>query len=111
AYVYRTYGEPYIPVEELDEHIASIARTICNDKATINICGQEFPHEVVKSVLLKVNIDCLERTVDKVKTVDDIRNLEKYFLSTLFNEINNNHFTNNNGERWAKYAVQRDFGY
>ena len=110
-YVYRTYGEPYIPVKELDEHIESIARTICNDKATITICGQEYPHEVVKSVLLKVNIDCLERAVDKVKTIDDIRNLEKYFLSTLFNEINNNHFTSNNDDRWAKYAVHRDLGY
>ena len=111
-YIHPIYGnEPYIPVKELDEHIESIARTICNDRATITICGQEFPHEVVKSVLLKVNIDCLERAVDKVKTVDDIRNLEKYFLSTLFNEINNNHFTSNNGDRWAKYAVHRDLGY
>ncbi|MCM1508252.1 MAG: DUF6017 domain-containing protein [Ruminococcus flavefaciens] len=111
-YIHPLYGHgPYIPVKELDEHIESIARTICNDRATITICGQEYPHEVVKSVLLKVNINCLERTVDKVKTIDDIRNLEKYFLSTLFNEINNQHFTSNNGERWADYAVKRDFGY
>lgn len=111
-YIHPLYGRrPYIPVKELDEHIESIARTICNDRATITICGQEYPHEVVKSVLLKVNINCLERTVDKVKTIDDIRNLEKYFLSTLFNEINNQHFTSNNGERWADYAVKRDFGY
>lgn len=111
-YIHPIYASAlYIPVKELDEHIESIARTICNDRATITICGQEFHHEVVKSVLLKVNIDCLERAVDKVKTVDDIRNLEKYFLSTLFNEINNNHFTNNNGRRWADYAVKRDFGY
>lgn len=111
-YIHPMFGdEPYIPVKELDEHIESIARTICNDRATINICGQEFPHEVVKSVLLKVNIDCLERAVDKVKMTEDIRNLEKYFLSTLFNEINNYHFTSNNDERWADYAVKRDFGY
>ena len=112
SYIHPIYSsEPYIPVKELDEHIESIARTICNDKATITICGQEFPHEVVKSVLLKVNIDCLERAVENVKTTDNIRNLEKYFISTLFNEINNNHFKTNNEERWADYAVKRDLGY
>ena len=111
-YIHPIYGnEPFIPVEELDEHIESIARTICNDKATITICGQEFPHEVVKSVLLKVNMNCLERAVESIKMTDNIRNLEKYFISTLFNEINNNHFTNNHEERWAKYAVERDLGY
>lgn len=110
-YIYPTFGdEPYIPVKELDEHIESIARTICNDSATITICGQKFPHEVVKSVLMKVNINCLESAVDKVKMTDNIRNIEKYFLSTLFNEINNYHFTNNNDERWEDYIIKRDFG-
>lgn len=111
-YIHPMYrSQPFIPVQELDEHIQSIARAICNDKATVTICGQEFPHEVVKSVLLKVNTDCLERTVENMRTTDNIRNLEKYFISTLFNEINNNHFKNNHDERWANYAVKRDFGY
>jgi len=60
---------------------------------------------------MKVNIECLERAVDKVKMTDNIRNLEKYFLSTLFNEINNYHFTSNNDERWEDYIIKRDFGY
>lgn len=101
----------YIPVEELDELIQMIVRTICSGKEKYSICGQEFPHEIVKSTLLKVNMDCLEKTIDNVKKTDNIRNLEKYFISTLFNEINNNHFKNNNDERWADYAVKRDFGY
>ena len=109
-YVYG-YRDQYIPTEELDEHIESIARTICNDQATITICGQEFPHEVVKSVLLKVNIECLERAVESMKKTDIIRNHEKYFLSTLFNEINNNHFKTNHEERWSDYVIRRDFGY
>ena len=111
-YVYPSYGhEPYIPVEELDEHIESIARTICNENATITICGQEFPHEVVKSVLLKVNIECLERAVESMRVTGNIRNHEKYFISTLFNEINNNHFKSNHEERWSDYVIRRDFGY
>ena len=59
---------------------------------------------------MKVNINCLESAVDKVKMTDNIRNIEKYFLSTLFNEINNYHFTNNNDERWEDYIIKRDFG-
>lgn len=102
---------PYIPMEELDELIQMIVRTICSGKETYSICGQEFPLEVVKSTLLKVNITCLENTIDNIRKTDNIRNLEKYFISTLFNEINNNYFKSNNEERWADYAVKRDFGY
>lgn len=111
-YIHPTYAdEPYIPVKELDEHIESIARIICNDRATITICGQEFPHGVVKSVLLKLDMTCIERAVDNIKKTDNIRNIEKYFISTLFNEINNRQFRSNNDERWADYSVNRDFGY
>ncbi|MDE6034746.1 MAG: helix-turn-helix domain-containing protein [Ruminococcus sp.] len=110
SYLYGLHSDPYMPKEELDEHIESIARVISGDKATVTICGQEFPHEVVKGVLLKVNMECMERAVESMRMTDIIRNHEKYFLSTLYNEINNNHFKTNHEERWSDYVIRRDFG-
>jgi hypothetical protein len=45
-----------------------------------------------------------------MRETDDIRNFEKYLISTLFNEANGRHFKENAEERNAEYAVKRDFG-
>ena len=98
-------------IQELDEIVAIIVRAVCSRKKKDIICGQEFPHEVIKSALLRADRDCIENTLDTMKKTDDIRNVEKYFISTLFNEVNNHNFRSNNESRWAEYAVKRDFGY
>ncbi len=97
--------------QEAEEIVQIIVRAICSQKPTERICGQEFPREVVKSAMLKVDIICLENAIEQIKQTDDVRNFERYLLSTLFNEANNRHFKENAGNRWAEYAVKRDFGY
>lgn len=45
--------------EEAEEIVQMIVRRICSRKKTERICGQDFPREVVKSAMLKVDINVL----------------------------------------------------
>jgi hypothetical protein len=99
-----------LDVDELDEIVEMIVRAICSPKKSERICGQEFPREVIKAAMLKVDRTCLDNAVDVMRETDDIRNFEKYLISTLFNEANGRHFKENAEERNAEYAVKRDFG-
>ena len=96
--------------EEAEEIVQMIVRRICSRKKTERICGQDFPREVVKSAMLKVDINVLENAIEQMKRTDNVRNYESYLISTLFNEANGKRFKENAEGRWAEYAVQRDFG-
>ena len=61
------------------------------EKKSDRICGQEFPREVIRSVMLKVDRGCVERAIEIMKHTEHIRNYERYLLSTLFNEANGKH--------------------
>lgn len=96
--------------EEAEEIVQMLVRQICSRKKTERICGEDFPREVVKSVMLKVDIVVLQNAIEQIKRTDNVRNYERYLISTLFNEANGRHFKENAEERWADYAVKRDFG-
>ena len=96
--------------EEAEEIVQMIVRRICSRKKTEHICGQDFPREVVKSAMLKVDINVLENAIEQMKRTDNVRNYESYLISTLFNEANGKRFKENAEGRWAEYAVKRDFG-
>ena len=96
--------------EEAEEIIQMIVRRICSRKKTERICGQDFPREVVKSTMLKIDINVLENAIEQMKRTDNVRNYESYLISTLFNEANGKRFKENAEGRWAEYAVKRDFG-
>jgi hypothetical protein len=99
-----------VTLEELGEVVGMIVRAICSPKKSERICGQDFPREVIKSAMLKVDRTCLDNAFEVMRTTDNIRNYEKYLISTLFNEANGRHFKENAEERNAEYAVKRDFG-
>lgn len=72
--------------ERLDEIIDLMVETLCSTKETINIAGDEYPAQLVKEKLLRIDsmhiqyvFDCLE------KTTTYIRNIKRYLLATLFN--------------------------
>ncbi len=46
-------------------------------KKTERICGQDFPREVVKSTMLKVDINVLENAIEQMKRADNVRNYEE----------------------------------
>lgn len=95
-------------VEELDEIVGIIVREICSLKKTGIICGQEYPREVIKSAMLKIDKTCVENALEIMRQTEDIRNYEKYLISTLFNEANGRHFKDNAVQRNIDYAVKRD---
>ena len=96
--------------KEAEEIVKMIARQICSRKPTELICGQEYPREVVKSAMLKVNISTLEEAVESVSHAENVRNFEKYLISTLFNAVNSQHFKEDSEARFADFAFKRDFG-
>ena len=72
--------------ERLDEIIDLIVETLCSAKPTICISGDNYPLDLVRDKLLKLNsthieyvFDCLDRNTTYV------RNIKKYLLATLFN--------------------------
>lgn len=104
-------SDGYMTVKELDEIVQMIVRAICSRKKTERICGQDFPREVVKSAMLKVDRVCLENAVEQMKQTDNICNYERYLISTLFNEANGRSFKENAEGRNVEYAVKRDMGF
>lgn len=78
--------DPHTDREQLDEIIDLMLETICSARKTIRVAGDDYPAELVKSKLLKLNsmhiqfvFDCLRENTTK------IRNIKKYLLAVLFN--------------------------
>lgn len=72
--------------ERLDEIVDIMVETLCSTKATINVAGDDYPAQLVKEKLLRINclhIDYVFECLDKTTTY--IRNIRRYLLATLFN--------------------------
>lgn len=72
--------------ERLDEIVDLMVETLCSTKATINVAGDDYPSQLVKEKLLRINclhIDYVFECLDKTTTY--IRNIRRYLLATLFN--------------------------
>ena len=72
--------------ERMDEVVELMLEAVISQRPYIRIAGDEFPREVVKSRLLKVNsmhieyvFDCIDRNTNKVG------NIKAYLLTALFN--------------------------
>ena len=97
--------------KEADNIVGIIVDEICSPLPHSTIKGQSFPRSVVKSTMLKADIYTVESALQKMAQVDNIRNFRKYFISSLYDEVLTYHFNEGCENRWAKYAVARDFGY
>ena len=72
--------------ERLDEVVDLIAETLCSRKQYIVIAGDEYPAELVKEKLLKINASHIEYVFDCLnQNTTYIRNIKKYMLASLFN--------------------------
>ena len=79
-------SDPKANRERLDEVVDLIAETLCSRKQTLVIAGDEYPAQMVKDKLMKINsmhieyvFDCLDQNTTYV------RNIKKYLLASLFN--------------------------
>ena len=72
--------------ELTDEIVELMTETVCARRKTTRVCGSDFPAEVVKSRLLKLDAEhirfvlkCLRENTSKIK------NIKQYLLATLYN--------------------------
>lgn len=72
--------------ERLNEIVDLMVETLCSTKDIINVSGDDYPAQLVKEKLLRINslhigyvFECLK------KTTTYIRNIKRYLLATLFN--------------------------
>ena len=79
-------GDPCVDREQLDEIVALVQETVCSTRSRIRVAGNNYPAEVVRSKLLKLNsehicfvMDCLKQNTTR------IRNIRQYLLAMLFN--------------------------
>ena len=70
----------------LDEIVDLLVETVCSARKTIRIAGDDYPAELVKSKLMKLNSSHIEFVFDCIsKNTTEIRNIKKYLLAVLFN--------------------------
>lgn len=72
--------------DQLNEIIDLMVETLCSTKDVINVSGDDYPAQLVKEKLLRINslhigyvFECLK------KTTTYVRNIKRYLLATLFN--------------------------
>ena len=79
-------GDPCVDREQLDEIVALVQETVCSTRSRIRVAGNNYPAEVVRSKLLKLNSEHIRFVMDCLKqNTTRIRNIRQYLLTALFN--------------------------
>ena len=72
--------------DRLDEIVELLVETVCSGKQYIRVSGEDYPAEVVKSRLLKLDSEHIRFVFDCLKeNTTKIRNIRQYLLATLYN--------------------------
>ncbi len=72
--------------ESAEEIVLLITDVICGTSETVRIGKSEFPREVVRSRLFKLNCEHIEYVVECMKeNTTDVRNIRSYLLTALYN--------------------------
>ena len=75
-----------LDVSMLDEMVELVVDTVCSARQTIRIAGDDYPAEVVKSRLLKLDAGHIEYVLDcMAENTSYVRNIKKDLLAALFN--------------------------
>ena len=79
-------GGRWIDREQLDEIVDLVQETVCSTRSRIRVAGNDYPAEVVRSKLLKLNSEHIRFVTDCLKqNTTRIRNIRQYLLTVLFN--------------------------
>ena len=79
-------SDPHVDREQLDEIVDLLQETVCSTRSRIRIAGNDYPAEVVRSKLLKLNREHIRFVMDCLKqNTTRIRNIRQYLLTALFN--------------------------
>ena len=95
---------PRIDREQLDEIVDILLETVCTNRKSIRVAGDDYPAELVKAKFLKLDSHHIEFVMDCLRdNTTKVRNIRAYLLTTLFNAP----LTMNN---YYQAEVQHDFG-
>ena len=79
-------NDPHIDRELLDEIVDLVQEAVCSTRSRIRVAGNDYPSEVVRSKLLKLNGEHIRFVMDCLKqNTTRIRNIRQYLLTALFN--------------------------
>lgn len=85
CYDYLLSDMPY-DHDRLEEILELIVETVCSTKEYIRVAGSDYPAEVVRSRLLKLDMEHIKFVFDCLKeNTTKVRNIKQYLLTTLFN--------------------------
>ena len=85
GYDYLMSDLPY-EHDRLEEILELLVETICSTKKYIRVAGSDYPAEVVRSRLLKLDMEHIKFVFDCLKeNTTKIRNIKQYLLTTLYN--------------------------
>ena len=78
--------DPRVDHEQLDEIVELVQETVCSTRSRIRVAGSDYPAEVVRAKLLKLNSEHIRFVTDCLKqNTTRIRNIRQYLLTMLFN--------------------------
>ena len=70
----------------LNEMVDILTETVCTSKEYLTVAGDDYPAELVKSKLLKLEGEHIKYVLDCIKqNTSAVRNIKKYLLGALFN--------------------------
>lgn len=70
----------------LDEILEILVDTVCSTRKMIRIGGEDFPSEVVRSRLLKLDSSHIEYVISSLReNTTKVRNIRAYLLTSLYN--------------------------
>ena len=79
-------SDPHVDQEQLDEIAQLVQETVCSTRSRIRVAGNDYPAEVVRAKLLKLNGEHIRFVMDCLKqNTTRIRNIRQYLLTVLFN--------------------------
>ena len=79
-------SDPHVDREQLDEIVDLLQETVCSTRSRIRVAGNDYPAEIVRSKLLKLNSEHIRFVMDCLKqNTTRIRNIRQYLLAMLFN--------------------------
>ena len=79
-------NDPHVDREQLNEIVDLLQETVCSTRSRIRVAGNDYPAEVVRAKLLKLNGEHIRFVMDCLKqNTTRIRNIRQYLLSMLFN--------------------------
>ena len=79
-------SDPHVDQEQLDEIVDLVQETVCSTRSRIRVAGNDYPAEVVRAKLLKLNGEHIRFVMDCLKqNTTRIRNIRQYLLTVLFN--------------------------